>query len=427
MKVNGLQSASATPWRDRAMVLAGKGGTGLLPVVMLGMCARLAGVRGVGEFAIAFSLAQSVAELADFTSQRHVSRVQLAAGAHDVRARLAAFNALRLLALAAGLASVAAILAAVLPPREALPSLVVLSSAVWLFANNTSYATALAEDEFLLVGAGPWVGLLAGVAVTLALGQARPSPGLWPVAAGLHAGKASETLVLWWRFGLPVASFGSGGLRREWAATRHLMYLGLVSAANARILVPLVALVVGVIGAGFISLGLNFHAGILLMAVAISVPAFRGAVNNRVVQSPQAAFRIVRGDWITAIALSVGLTTALLLVSGPLTRFVLAGASGEALLPVALVVAAAPFDTLSIFAGLCYHAAHDDRGFLRLTVATAVGSLLLVAAGGWLGATPGAALAFLLSRVVSASVFTAPLFSGGRTGHACDATRVGLG
>ena len=400
------------------MVLTGKGGTGLLPVVMLAMCARLAGARGVGEFAIAFSLAQSVAELADFTSQRHVSRVRLAAGAGDVGERLAAFNALRLIALAIGLAGVGAILTAVLPGREALPSLVILSSAVWLFANNTSYATALAEDEFLLVGAGPWIGLVAGAGMVVALAYAQPSLGLWAVAAGLHAGKASETLALWQRFGLPAASFGPDSMRREWAATRHLMFLGVVSAVNARVLVPLLALVVGVAGAGFISLGLNFHAGILLLAVAISVPAFRGAVNGREVATPEAAFGLVRGDWITAIAMSAGLTGAFLLVSGTLTRLVLAGASGDASLPVALVVAAAPFDSLCIFAGVCYHAAHGDRRFLQLTVLTTTASLLLVTMGGWAGNTPGAAGAFLISRALSASVLTVPLLRGWRTGRA---------
>ena len=404
---------AANPWWDRAMVLAGKLGTGLLPVLMLAISARVAGARGLGEFAVALSLAQSVAEVADFTSQRHVARVRLAAGASGVERRLAAFNALRLATLAAGLVLAGIALVVALPVRDALPSLLVLSAAVWLFANNTSYATALARGDFLLIGAGPWVGLAAGAGVTLALAFAEPALGLWAVAAGLHAGKASETMALWRRFGYPVASFGRDGMRHEWEATRHLMLVGLVSAANARILVPLLALVVGVVGAGFISVGLNLEAGILLLAVAISVPAFRGAVENRVLASPRAAFLVVRRDWMTAVLLSVVLTGGFLPLAGVVTRILLADAAAGAVLPVALVVAASPFDTLCIFSGICYHAAHHDRRFLRLTTSTTLGSLLLVAVGGWLWATPGAALAFLVSRVGSAAVLNIPLLLPG--------------
>ena len=421
--IGAVRSAAAGPWWNRALVLAGKAGTGLLPVVMLAICARLAGARGVGQFAIALSLALAVADLADFTSHRHVPRVRLASGARDVVSRLAAFNSLRAMTLGLAFAAVGAGMFAALPRHDLPVLLAVFASAFWFFANNTSYATALADDDFLTLGVGPWVGLVMGGGAAAALTLASPSGGLWAAAAGLHAGKACETLALWWRLGVPRASLRADDLRREWDATRHLMLAGVVSAANARILVPMVAFVIGVEGAGIISVGLHLQAAILLLGVAISVPAFRRAVDGRTVATPREAFERIRGDWAAAIGVSVGLAAALLIAARPLTHLVLGGGATGATVPVMLILAAAPFDTLCIFSGVCYHAAHHDRRFLRATILTTAGSLLLVAAGGWIGATTGAALGYLASRIVSAAALNAPLLAPGRVASAGSAAR----
>lgn len=419
--IGAVRSAAARPWWNRALVLAGKAGTGLLPVVMLAICARLAGARGVGQFAIALSLALTVADLADFTSHRHVPRVRLASGARDVVSRLAAFNSLRALTLGLAAAVVGAGMLAALPRHDLPALLVVFASALWFFANNTSYATALADDDFFTLGVGPWVGLVVGGGVAAALALAWPWGGLWAAAAGLHTGKACETVALWRRFGVPRTSLRADDLRREWDATRHLMLAGVVSAANARILVPMVAFVIGVAGAGIVSVGLNLQAAILLLGVAISVPAFRRAVDGRRVATPREAFERIQGDWAAAIGVSVGLAAAFLVAAPPLTRLVLGGGSSEATVPVMLILAAAPFDTLCIFSGVCYHAAHHDGRFLRMTFRTTAGSLLLVAAGGWVAATSGAALGYLISRVVSAAVLNAPLIAPRRAVSVGDA------
>ena len=127
-------------WYERATVLAGKGATGLLPVAMLALCGRMSGAAGLGRFAIAFSLAQSVAELSDFASQRHVSRLQLNAGEDNqpVRNRLEAFNGLRLLTFAGGAAVAAVGLAILVLPPYLAAGFAALASALWLFLNNTS-------------------------------------------------------------------------------------------------------------------------------------------------------------------------------------------------------------------------------------------------------------------------------------------------
>lgn len=201
------------------------------------------------------------------------------------------------------------------------------------------------------------------------------------------------------------------------------MLAGVVSAANARILVPMVAFVIGIAGAGIISVGLNLQAAILLLGVAISVPAFRRAVDGRTVATPREAFERIRGDWAAAIGVSVGLAAAFLVAARPLTRLVLGGGEAGATLPVMLILAAAPFDTLCILSGVCYHAAHHDRRFLRTTVLTTAGSLLLVATGGWIGATSGAALGYLVSRMVSAAVLNAPLIAPARSVGTRDAAQ----
>ena len=394
-------------------MLLGKGATGLFPVAMLALSARADGVRGLGLFAVAFSLAQAVAELADFTSQRHVARVRLAAGAGDVSVRLAAFNTLRAATLTAGLILGSVGLAASTASGDRGPALAILWSACWLFANYTGYASAMANGSFGLAGIGPWLGLIAGAASTgAAVWLGRPGSGIWVVVLGVFIGKGLETLWVWTRVGLPAFTFDRAAVRYEWRATRDLMLVGLVSAANARILVPLLAVVIGVVGAGFISVGLNLEAAILLVGVAVSVPAFRSAVDNRLLHSPREAFLAVRGDWATALVCSLVLTLAVLLASAPLTRLIV-GQDGEALLPVRLVVAAAPLDVLCIFAGVFYHAAHEDRVYLRLSVLTTTGALVLVAAGGWLAGTLGAAAAFAASRAVSVVVVYSPLVGPG--------------
>ncbi len=252
-------------WYQRATVLAGKGATGLLPVAMLALCGRMSGAAGLGRFAIAFSLAQSVAELSDFASQRHVSRLQLNAGEDNqpVRNRLEAFNGLRLLTFAGGAAVAAVGLAILVPPPYLAAGFAALASALWLFLNNTSYASAFAAGRFFLLAAGPWLGLVVGVAISLAVWRVAPGLGVWAVVAGLHAGKAAETALTWRVVGWPRAAFEWPALRSEWASTRHLMMVGLVSAANARLLIPLAGAAVGVVGAGYLSVGLNLQAAVL--------------------------------------------------------------------------------------------------------------------------------------------------------------------
>jgi hypothetical protein len=155
-------------WRDRALVLTGRGATGVLPVVLLSLASRSLGLDVMGTFATALALALGLAEISDFFSERHIPRMVLSDASTDEQTRrIGAFNSLRFaVCLAFGVAAFAVL--ALITDRRALPATtVVLLCGGLVLVAKTQYATALAVRRYTLLGFAPLAGLAVAASVSM--------------------------------------------------------------------------------------------------------------------------------------------------------------------------------------------------------------------------------------------------------------------
>jgi len=397
-------------WLNRGLVLLGRGSAGLLPLVVFGWVSRQSGLTALGEFASVYMLAQSVAEIADFVAQRHVSRLVASGLVGDaLQTRLAGFNALRLSTL--GLTLVLALVAnrVGLGSGDVWLDLAILALAPWVFATNTYYAAALALNRYLLIGLGPSVCLVVTTILMLVLPQVSLLSGVWAVVVSIHAAKACETLLLGVRLPHPALTSRREWALREWIQTRFLFFQGALSAANARLIVPLLSVAGGAQAAGLLSIGLSVLAITSLFSVAITLPAYREVLNLEPPDSPVAAWRLAKRDWVTGAWIGLVVTVGLcVLVAWPLAP-VLGVTGRETRLAVSLIVLGGVFESLNLFGGALYHACHQDRRLFRLSVVTMCLNWIGAITGVKAGAAVGMAGGLLASRAVGALVLYFPI------------------
>lgn len=401
-------------WRDRVLVLTGRGATGVVPVALLSLASRSLGLDVMGTFATALALALGLAELADFFSERHIPRMVLSDASTDEQTRrLGAFNSLRFVVfLAFGVIAFAVL--ALISDRRALPATtVVLVCGGLVLVTKTQYAAALAVRRYALLAFGPVVGLAVAAAVAWILLHL-PLRNLWAVVIGLFAGKLGEIALLGTQIPLPRVSFDAGRVQDEWRQTRFLLYQGVLSAANARLIVPLVAAVSGAVAAGLLSIGLSFLGIISLAAVAITVPAYRWVLELGRSHGLSEAFRRTQRDWMWAVTLSLVLTATVAGVSRPLLRVLFHVDDRMAQLAVVLVVLSGTFETLNLFAGSYYHACFRDRQLFILSIVTMTVSWVALALGVASGGVFGMGLGFIASRAVGVVALYLPIITSMR-------------
>jgi O-antigen/teichoic acid export membrane protein len=400
---------SGRGWRDRAWVLTGRGAAGILPVVLLSLASRSLGLDVMGTFATALALTLGLAELADFFSERHIPRIVLSDAPTDEKTRrIEAFNSLRFAVfLAFGLAAFAVL--ATISDRRALPATtVVLVCGGMVLVAKTQYAAALADRRYALLGGGPLLGLAVAAAVAWILLRS-PFKNLWAVVIALVAAKLGEIALLGTQLPWPGVNFDAGRMREEWRQIRFLFYQGVLSAANARLIVPLVAAVSGVAAAGLLSIGLSFLGIISLAAVAITVPAYRWVLELGRSHGLSEAFRRTQRDWTWAVTLSLALTATVAVVSRPLLRVLFHVDDRTAQEAVVLVVLSGTFETLNLFAGSYYHACFRDRQLFILSIVTMTVSWVALAIGVASGGVLGMGLGFMASRAVGAVALYLPI------------------
>jgi O-antigen/teichoic acid export membrane protein len=401
-----MTSERSSGWTERALVLIGRGASGVLSVLVFGFLSRSAGLDLLGIFAAVYLTAQAVAEVADISSQRHVTRL-LAAGAADSRSRLEAFQALRIRTLVST-AAIALVLTLAGAREHLAVNLAVLPAAVGAFAAHTYYATALALRQYRLIAIGPAVSLLA-TALGLALFPAVASLGaLWTAVAAIHAGRVAELLLL--RFTLPwiPARADRVRIRREWREVRFLFFQSLLSAGNARLIVPLVGLAVGAEAAGLLSLGMSLLAVISLFAVALVLPAYRAVLDRPLSRSLLAAFRYSKRDWGTATGVGVALSAGLAIFAASALAPLLGLPAWHNRVALRLIVLGGAFEPLTLFAGALFQACHRDRSLFSRSVVTMSLNWVAVLAGARFGVI-GMAAALLASRGAGAAVLCWPL------------------
>ena len=266
---------------QNVLVLAGRGATGILPVLITVVASRTYDVAVMGQIVTAVAVAYAIGEVADGQSQRHVTRL-LSSAAHanaragtsddvdDGRQALAAFNGLRFTLLAIALVAMLAV------PFFHRPVLyVVLLTAVWGATSNMQYARALADGRFDVLGIGPFVPLVVLVVLAGLLAATGVTQGPWLLALALHGARAAEVVVLGLRVPWPGWSFDPATLRRQWIETRYLLLQTAMSAAHVRLLIPVVLFVSGAATAGIFSIGLSLLSVLSLVAVAVTIPAYR--------------------------------------------------------------------------------------------------------------------------------------------------------
>jgi len=385
-------------------VLVGRGANGLLPLCLLAVVSRHLGLQGMGAFAAALALTAALAEVADINSQRHLPRLRAADGTDT---RVAAYDRLRWLLLLIGLAPVAGAAAWTATGQRA-PAAVVVAAALPMLIASRCYAAALVENRYVVLGLGPVLGLAASVALTLLAARSLEGS-LWGPALGLIAGKTIEALAL--RTHRAVAPRGAATvpLSAEWARVRYLVYQVLVSAVNARLVIPYVAVVAGAAAAGLLSVGINLLSVVTLMALAFTVPAYRSALETGLAATPREAFARVRHHWQLAVALGAALTVLICAATPWVLPFAFRVQGHEATMTVALVAAGAVFEPMAIFAGSLYHASLQDRRLFRLGLVNVAAGWLMTGAGGLAAGAPGMAAGFLASRAVSTLVLYVPL------------------
>ena len=383
----------------------GRGATGVLPLALLALSSQKLGLVAMGNYASALALTAGLVEIADVASQRHLPRLLSSDGHSD---RVVGYAVLRWLLLGIGALPALLVIATGSDPALRAPSTAMLLAAIPMLALNTSYARALASGRYEVLGLGPLIGLFTTVTLTFALAQATPALGLWSPTVGLVLGKSVEWLVtrrpVMERSNRPVVELA----RSEWRHVRYLTLQALLSAANARLVVPFVALLGGPVGAGLLSVGISVLSVVSLIATAFAVPAYRIAVLDGVPSGPAEAFSRVRRDWWHAQGIGILLTAGLLLSVSHVMRLAFGLDGGYARI-VGIVVAAGLFETASAFAGSLYHASFRDRTLFQFTAINTSVGWLCVGVGVALAGLEGMAWGFLFSRAVGALVLHIPL------------------
>lgn len=404
---------AATPAVQRALVFIGRGANGLLPVVLTAIAARLAGLAATGRFAATLALALALAELADISSQRHVAR-SVASGTDDLQGRVAptdlgGYFGLRWALVALGL-PIAFLL--VPPDSRASPSVWALAAAPLTLAVNTGYAVALRDRRDVWLAVGPIAAIASAVAVAWVSARGAVLDLEWAPVVGLVFGRSVELMTLRGVLEWPRASFAPRHLREAWRQVRYLLYQGALSAAQARLVLPLAAWLAGSAAAGMLSIGLALLSVVSLVSLAVGLPAFRSVTFDAASRTPARALRALRPALSGTLALAAVLSALLVLA----TPFVLTNAfrlSAPSLGPAVRIIAGTGvLEALCLFAGLAYQASFSDRQLFRLSVVTASQTWAAIALGAWVGGLVPLAMVYAVGRTVGTATLFVPFWRG---------------
>lgn len=394
-------SPARSPWLrvvgPNLLVLIGRGATGALPLAATAFASHAYGLAAMGGLATALMLGYATAEVADGLSQRHVSRL-LGAGTSEAATAISAFNTVRVVVLAAGLLASAAIVRSIMPETGSWPFLV-LVTAIWSTVANMDYAIALARDDYVAIGIGPAVGIVALFLGVWALEFISPDVGILNLCVALNVARLAELGWLRYRHDWPGLSLSVRAVIEQWRATRYLVAQALLSAFHVRLAVPLVASLGGVIAAGVFSIGLSLLSIVSLSAVAITVPAYRRAVSDGPVDDLLVAWQRTRRDFAFSLLLCSTLVLTLWVFAPWASRTIFGVHDAYVHVLIRVILLGGLFEALTLFASVWYHACVRDRELFRLSVVVAVGGWLGVAVGAMVADLPGMAWGFTLSRL----------------------------
>jgi hypothetical protein len=395
---------------ERAFVFIGRGASGFLPVVLTLIAARVAGLEATGRFSAVLALALALAELADISSQRHVTRTRGAgSGEQDAQApreTLDGYFGLRWLLLVAGFPLACL---AVPPGSWGTPSVATLAAAPLTLAVNTGYAVALRDRRDVWLAAGPLAAIVAALVVAGSVAAVAPERGEWVPVAALLGGRAVEALLLRRVITWPAIAFGARRVRAAWHETRYLVFQGGLSAAQARLVLPLTAWLAGSVAAGMLSIGLALVSILSLVTLASGLPAFRSIAGAPGELTPRRAWIALGPAFWQTLALVVVFSAGLVLAVPVLLTQVFE-VSAPGLVPaVRLVVATGALEAVSIFAGLAYQAGFADRVLFRLSVLTSLQSWVGIGVGAALGGFVSLAGAYSVGRLAGVVSLLLPL------------------
>ena len=404
-----MVNARQNVWTSRANVLVGRAASGLIPLAVVGIAARSAGLAGAGDVAALVSGAMGLAELADVSSQRHLVRIEATADAAERDRRVHAFWTLRWTILSCG--SLLAIPILIVSGRglSLVGKIAVASAAAWFLHTNWQYARALALDRFDVVGIGPLLAL--GVSFgTMVVFRSLEKPDLLLVTAvALHAGKGAEAAYLRRHLGRGASRRGLGRIREEWKHVRFLFGQGLLSAGNAKMIIPLAAFSAGPAAAAILSISLSMVSVVSIAAVAIVIPSYRRWATGEGRWSVSAVLRRSRTEWLLGAAAGAAVVGAVWtgLVGWLLRRGF--HFDGPDLRSGLVVVLSGAFEPAFLLAGAIYQTCHRDRLLLALGVLSMAFCWTGLVIGGRLGGAAGMCDAFVAARVASVLVVCGPL------------------
>jgi O-antigen/teichoic acid export membrane protein len=394
--------------RHNLLVLAGRGATGLLPLLITVIASRSYDVALMGEIVTAVAVAYAIAEVADGQSQRHVTRVLANAGSAGHERTLAAFNTLRFIMLGLG------VIGALALPFLRQPVLwALVATALWGTLSNMAYARALADGRYDLLGVCPFVPLVTLLAAATIASRTPWADSPWALVLGLHAARAAEAGVLALATPWPGLTASTAALRDQWTRTRYLLLQTAMSAAHVRLLMPLILVSAGAAAAGVFSIGVTLLSVLSLVAVAVTIPAYRQSANAGS-KSIAVMLRRTRVDLIAGIAVCAALGLVLALATPVLLRTLFHVADSGAADVVRIVTLGGLFEAPALLASVYYQASFRDRQLFGLSVVNVVTGWVVLVVGLWFGGLTGGAWGFLASRALSAVILWIPLLAGQR-------------
>jgi hypothetical protein len=397
-------------------VVVGRGSTGVLPVAAAALASRAYGVEAMGRLSTALMLAYAAAEVADAFSQRYVPRlVSSGAGRDTVTEALAAFNGLRFVILAIGLVlSVLALYPAV-GELSAWPLFIVLTS-IWATAANMYYAQALTADDYVTMGLGPTIALAALLGTAIALQAVVPHWGIWTLTIALHGARAIELRFLRARQAWPGLRLMRAPMVEQWQATRYLIGQTLLSALHVRLVIPLAALLAGPAAAASFSIAFSLLAAVSLSAVAITVPAYRRAVDGGPPADLAEAWHRTRPDFFLGVVGCSGIVAVLWIFTPQLVRLVFALHDPAVHALVRMVLLGGLFEPLALFGTVWYYACFRDRDVLIRSVVAVAGGWIALSVGHALAGPWGMAAGFTIARVGAVVLLYQPVVASGLAG-----------
>jgi hypothetical protein len=394
-----------------ALVIVGRGSTGVLPVAAAAVASQAFGLEAMGRLSTALMLAYATAEVADGFSQRYVPR--LTSGGvipSSVAHTLAAFNGLRFVMLAIGLVLSGIVLYPAVQERSLWPAVIVLS-ALWTTAANMHYALALTTDDYLTMGVGPVIALGMLLLIAGGLAAARPQWGIWTIAIALHLARLAELAFLRGRQAWPGLTLTRAALAEQWRATRYLVGQTLLSALHVRLVIPLAALLAGPAAAASFSIAFSLLAVVSLSAVAITVPAYRRAVAAGPPPHLAEAFRRTRSDFVAGSLACGGMVLALWLATPWLVRLMFGVADASVHTLVRVVLLGGFFEAWALFATVWYYACFRDRDLLIRSMTAVAGGWVALFVGHAIAGAWGMAWGFAIIRLAAVVLVYQPVFA----------------